>query len=213
MAQQRDLTAEALQRGATPGKGYELARLLSQVFHPLLLSVGSFFVVGFFALPERLAGLGWALLCMALQVVPPTLFFTFRLRQGAYSDEDISVRQQRNELYLFGLFTVALGLVVLALINAPAPFLAMLCSAALLNVLGWMINIFWKISVHAASIGSFATLSAIYSPPLGALMWGCAVVVGWARVRTRNHTPMQVVAGLSLAAACVLVVFRVFGLV
>lgn len=213
MAHQRDLTAEALRRGATPGRGYAIARLLSQVFHPVPLSIISFFIVGLFAISDWLEGVSWAALCTALQVIPPTAFFTIRLRQGAYTDEDISVRQQRNELYLFGLVTVAVGLIVLALLKAPAPFLALLASAALLNVLAWMINLFWKISVHAAGMGSFATLAALYSPSLGAMMWACALALGWARVRTRNHTPLQVCAGIALATACVLAVFRAFGLI
>jgi membrane-associated phospholipid phosphatase len=213
MAQQSDLTAEALQRGAMPGRGYAIARRLSQILHPMLLGVASFFIVGFFAIPERLAGLGWAMLCVLLQVVPPTAFFTIRLRQGAYSDEDISVRQQRNELYLFGLLTVLVGLAILFALEAPVPFVALLCSAVVLNILAWLINLVWKISIHSASIGSIATLATIYAAPLGFFFWGCAAALGWARVRTRNHSPLQVMAGLALAVFCVLVVFRGFGLV
>jgi len=39
------------------------------------------------------------------------------------------------------------------------------------------------------------------------------VVLGWARLRTRNHTLTQVFAGVALAAGCVLAAFRLFGLV
>jgi len=42
------------------------------------------------------------------------------------------------------------------------------------------------------------------------LLWLCALAVGWARVRTRNHTTLQVIAGLVVAAAIISVSFAVF---
>jgi membrane-associated phospholipid phosphatase len=212
MTQQQDLTAEAIRRGAPPGRGYAVARLLSQIFHPVTLSVVSIFIVGILGVEPVRRGVVWALLCAVLQVIPPTIFFTIRLRQGAYTDDDVSDRSQRNELYLFGMATVLAGIVALTLLGAPQPFVALLASAALINGLAWLINLFWKISVHSAGIGSCATIAAIYSEPLGLLFWLCALSLGWARVRTRNHTPMQVVAGLALACACVLGMFMAFGL-
>jgi membrane-associated phospholipid phosphatase len=212
MSRQNDLTAEALQRGAVPGRGYAFARLISQVLHPVILGVVSIFIVGLLGVEPRV-GIVWALVCTFIQVVPPTLFFTWRLRQGAYTDDDVSVRSQRNELYLFGIANLTVGLIALWLLNAPLPFRAMILAAIVISIIAWLINLSWKISVHASSMGSTATLASIYSEPLGIFFWICAVALAWARVRTRNHTPMQVIAGLVLATACVLVTFRVYGLI
>jgi membrane-associated phospholipid phosphatase len=214
MTRQHDLAAEALQRGAVPGRGYVLARAISQILHPIVLGIISIGIVGLFGLPQqRSLGLLWALACVMLQVVPPMIFFTIRLRQGAYSDEDISVRTQRNELYLFGFATLIVGALILAAFGAPKPFMALLASAAIINIAGFVINLYWKISIHSASIGSTATLATLYSQPLGLFFWFCAAVLGWARLRTRNHTLLQVIAGMALAAVCVLAAFRLFGVV
>jgi membrane-associated phospholipid phosphatase len=212
MTQHNDLAAEALRRGAAPGRGYAVARLISQIFHPVTLSIVSIFIVGAFGVRPLNSGLGWATLCTIIQVLPPTIFFTVRLRQGAYTDDDVSVRSQRNELYLFGMVTVLAGMALLSILGAPTPFVALLASAALINGLSWLINLFWKISIHSAGIGSCATIAALHSEPLGLLLWVCALSLGWARVRTRNHTPMQVVAGLALACVCVVGSFMAFGL-
>lgn len=213
MTQQNDLTAEALRRGAVPGRGYALARTLSQVLHPVVLSIVSILFVGIVGIAEQPAGLFWALACALFQVVPPTIFFTIRLRQGVYTDEDVSDRTQRNELYIFGMLNLAVGCLLLWLLRAPTPFLAMLISATLINLLAWLTNLSWKISVHAASMSSTATIATIYAPLIGLLLWICAAALGWARVRTRNHTPGQVIAGTALAAVCVLGSFWVFGLI
>jgi membrane-associated phospholipid phosphatase len=213
MMQSNDLTAEALSRGAIPGRGYAIARRISQILHPVPLGIVSIFIVGVFGSDNRINGLWWSLLCALLHVVPPTIFFNIRLQQGAYSDDDISVRTQRNELYLFGMVNVLIGTVILWALHAPLPLLAMLVSVAVMNLLSFLINLFWKISIHSASIGSCATLASIYLPALGGVCWAAAIVLGWARLRTRNHTLMQVIAGISLAVVCVLVVYRLFGLI
>jgi membrane-associated phospholipid phosphatase len=213
MTQRHDLAAEAIQRGAIPGRGYAVARVVSQVLHPVVLSIVSIFIIGWLGIQSRAVGLGWAAVVTLLQVLPPTIFFTIRLRQGAYTDEDISQRHQRNELYLFGMVNVVVVTALLAVWQAPAPVLAVMVSAGVLNIVAWIINLFWKISVHSAGIGSCATIAALYSEPLGLVLWIAALTLGWARVRTRNHTPMQVAAGLALAATTVLATFIGFGLV
>ena len=130
-----------------------------------------------------------------------------------YSDTDVSIRQQRNELYLFSMITILIGIALLIWLGAPAPFVALLCSAAFLNIACWLINLFWKISVHAASAASCATIVSIYTHVLGVFFWLCVLAVGWSRVRTRNHTITQVGAGTCLATLGVLGVFMVFGLI
>jgi membrane-associated phospholipid phosphatase len=212
MTRQNDLAAEAVRRGAAPGRGYAVARTISQLFHPVILGVVSILIVGLLGVEPAREGALWGLLCAGLQVLPPMAFFTVRLRQGAYSDDDVSVRSQRNELYLFGIVNLAVGLIVLRLLGAPAPILAMISAAAVISLAAWLINFFWKISVHASSMGSTATLAALYSEPLGLALWLCALALGWARVRTRNHTPLQVVAGLALATLAVVGVFVAYGL-
>jgi membrane-associated phospholipid phosphatase len=195
-------------------RSYRLARKLSNVFHPMILSTINLLVVGLFSRTEWwLVGLGWALLCMLLQIVPATVFFTVRLKQGAYTDEDVSVRQQRNELYIFSLGLLGVNLVLLWLLSAPVDFLALLTGGIVVSAAAWMINLYWKISVHAATAASTAVVCLLYAPLLGALMAVGALVVGWARVRTSNHTLLQVLAGYALATVGVLLVFGWFGLV
>lgn len=212
MGQHHEGVIKTLAPDTPAGRSYALARLLSHIFHPLILGVYSFLLLALYAVPDWRVGLSWATFGIVLQVVPPTIFFTIRMRQGAYSDEDVSVRQQRNELYGFSLLTLVAGLAILWLMQAPIPFLALLSSALLLTLSGWMINWFWKISVHASSAASCAIIALLYDPVLGGVLWLCALLVGWSRVRTRNHTPLQVVAGYGLAVVGVSLVFGGFGL-
>ena len=42
---------------------------------------------------------------------------------------------------------------------------------------------------------SLATVATIYLGRVGLIVWLCAVIVGWARIRTGNHTVLQVLTG------------------
>lgn len=202
--------AHAADHARQPGTA--LAWRLSQVFHPILVNLASFLIVGFATASTRDDGLRWTLICTLTMIVPPTLFYYIRRRQGVYSDKDVSVREQRNELYLVGFIWVLIATVALTLLGAPRPFLALMVCALALGLIGGLVNLFWKISAHATAIGSAATIGLLYWQPLGWALWVCAVAVGWARVRTRNHTPLQVLAGLGCATLVVLVAFGMFGL-
>jgi len=211
MAPHSNIPQDAYESEALDGRSYTLARVLSQIFHPILLNISSFLLVGYAALSTPAEGLKWAGICILVLVLPPTIFYTIRLRQGVYADEDVSVREQRNELYLFGLIWALIAIALLSYFGAPQPFIALLICALLFALINGGINLFWKISGHATAIAATATIALLYSPPLGAILWACALLVGWARVRTRNHTPMQVLAGFCAAAGVVLGVFQVFG--
>src|SRR5262245_8470730 len=148
MARQR----ETIPSDLLDDRSHVLSRLLSQVFHPILVNIVTFVIAGYFGLANHATGLAWTGLCILVSVLPPTIFYTVRLRQGAYGDEDISIRQQRNELYLVGFVWVLAVTIVLIPLGLPRALLAVLLVALALGVIGGAINLFWKISVHSASI-------------------------------------------------------------
>jgi membrane-associated phospholipid phosphatase len=210
MGSHSNIPQDVYEAEALDGRGYALARWISQIFHPILLNIISFLIVGYAALSTPAEGLKWAAICILVLILPTTIFYSIRLRQGVYSDEDISVREQRHELYLFGFLWLLIAAPLLAYFGAPRPFLGLMLCAMLLGLVNGSINLFWKISAHATSIASTATIALLFSPALGAVLWACAALVGWARVRTRNHTPTQVLAGFCSAAVVILVVFELY---
>jgi membrane-associated phospholipid phosphatase len=103
---------------------------------------------------------------------------------------------------------VLVGLLILTPLGLPRPFIALLLCAFIIGVVNSVINLSWKISVHATAIASMATVTLLFAPMLGIVFWLCALAVGWARVRTRNHTPLQVLGGFAVAISVVMIVFR-----
>lgn len=194
-------------RPVTQDSTYRIGRFLSQVFHPIVNGCASFLVVG--ALTSEFAdrrwqGVGWALVCIASLVLPPTIYFYYRLWRGSYADDDVSHRQQRTGLYVFSLGSMVLTTLALYALSLPTPFLRLIGAAIGIVVACMLINFVWKISVHSATIATLATLSTKLLLPLGVVLWIVAIAVGWARIRTGNHTIAQVVGGWIVAIAGVL---------
>ena len=193
-------------------RAYRTGRLVSQVFHPIVNGVAAFILVGIRAsgLHSLTYGLGWACVCMLTLIAPPAFYFYMHLNRGAYSDDDVSHRSERYGLYLVAIASTIAGSGVLYLLGVPTIFLRLMIAAIGVTGISMLINFRWKISVHSASIASLSTLATILFQGLGGALWLCAILVGWARVRTGNHTPLQVLAGWCVAIAGVVLAFRLW---
>ncbi len=202
-----DQTGQSVRRDGT----YKIGRIISQIFHPTVNGFASYIVVGINGpgITSIRSGLGWAAASILIVLTPPSLYFYLRLFRGDYSDDDVSRRSERTGLYLVAVISVIIGSYLLYLLGAPTTFLRLNAAAAGVAVVAMLINFSWKISVHSASIGTLAMLATLFTQWLGLALWICAVIVGWARVRTGNHTPMQVLGGWSIAIVGVLVAFGI----
>jgi membrane-associated phospholipid phosphatase len=184
-------------------RGLPAARALSIVFSPPLAAIACYVLVSYFTPPSFGQGLVWSLLALTVQLLPCTLLYSWRLRNGDYSDADVSNRHDRNELDLLGSISVLGSVALLVVLGAPPAFVALALGTLGIGVCFGVINLFWKISMHAATMASLATIATFFSPRLGGLLWVCTLAVGWARVRTHNHTVAQVLAGAALAVVLV----------
>ncbi len=198
-------------RAVAQGRGYQIAQLISQVFHPALNAVAAFFVAALLsqARTSRLDQLWWAGLCIVILITPTLFYFYSRLRRGDFSDADVLRRTERNRLFVVSLTATVVGSVLLALLGVPPIFLRLVAGAVLVVGTCGLINLRWKISLHAASVATLATLIAVLGQ--GGWRWSywlVALAVGWARVRTGNHTPQQVAAGWLVAALGITLVLR-----
>jgi len=147
------------------------------------------------------AGLGWGLLAALFTAVLPTLFISYGVHHGRWSDRNVGARRPRLVVLAFITASVATGLILLAVLGAPRLLTGyltfMLASVALLAA----ITTVWKISIHCAvAAGSVTVLALLYGP---LVLCGYALVglLGWSRVALEDHSVAQVVAGSVLGAA------------
>jgi len=158
-------------------------------------------VIGIGAHADGLTGAAWGLLAAFFAAVLPMVFISYGIRRGRWEDRNVGARRARLVVLGFITASVATGLILLALLGAPAlltGYLAfMLASVAVLAA----ITLVWKISIHCAvAAGSVTILALLYGPPVlaGFLLVG---LLGWSRVAVRDHTTAQVIGGIVLGAA------------
>jgi membrane-associated phospholipid phosphatase len=158
---------------------------------------------------DGIAGLGWGLIAAFFAGVLPTLFITRGVTRGRWDDRNVGARGPRLLVLAFILASVTAGLVVLASLGAPREltwyFGCLLGSIAVLAA----ITTVWKISIHCAvASGSATILSLLFGPPL-LLSYVLVALTAWSRVKLKDHTAAQVIAGAVLGAAAAVVTYAI----
>jgi hypothetical protein len=175
--------------------GRLLARAATEVFAPALLAALMPVVVGLHAASPVGVGLAWALVGSLFCSIIPNSLIWWGVRRGRLTDHHIRRREQRRRPLAYGLLSVLVGLAVMIGFGAPRPVLAMVVVMFALGLAVTVVNLAWKLSIHAAvAAGAAAVLVIEFGP---ALLASAPVValVGWSRVRLRDHTVGQVAAG------------------
>ncbi len=191
--------------GARQGDAGPLAARVTYLLEPKNWLIVTVVAVGAHA--DGLAGAGWGLLAAFFAAVLPTAFISCGIRRGRWEDRNVGARGPRLVVLAFITASVAAGLILLIVLDAPALLTGylgfMLASVAVLAA----ITVVWKISIHCAvAAGSVTILALLYGPPVlaGFLLVG---LLGWARVAVRDHTVPQVIAGSVLGAAAALLAY------
>lgn len=151
-------------------------------------------------------GLAWGFLYGGLISGVPMLAVAFMLKTGRIGDLHIRDRRERNLPYLITVICAVIATIIAHLFGASQLLRSLLlCSIMGLAALA-LINLFWQISNHAASIMLATTFAWFSFGPAVALALGpfCCLTVA-ARLILKRHTVAQLLAGLLVGAAPVLI--------
>ncbi len=174
------------------------ARIFSNIISPPVMFAGLGLTLSWRDLPFW-PGLLWAAIFGFWVSLMPILFVVYRLRAGKISDLHMNTTQERRLPYLVSVFGALVALTIVRLFDGPDLLLCLsVFSVIELSILG-LINDFWKISIHAASISATAVIvGLVYGLGVGLLLLPLVLLVTWLRLYLRRHTVTQVGAGLAL---------------
>jgi membrane-associated phospholipid phosphatase len=185
-----------------------IAEIVSYVFHPLLVVIPTL-VIAMISLGSTLGqAIFWTVLSVAIVNLPMALLLFWGVRSGKYSDASVSIREQRTSIFAVGGTCLVILLAVLIIGNAPVVIIACLISAVIATALGFWINRYTKLSLHSAAMAGCTAVLLLTAPWIGVVMAVFAPLVGWARIRLKHHTPVQILIGWMVSIICVFVVFR-----
>ncbi|MEV1285923.1 hypothetical protein [Micromonospora sp. NPDC049679] len=173
----------------------QLARLVTEVLAPAVLAALMPLVIAVHATGDWITGVGWGALAILFCSAIPYAIIWLGVRRGQLTDHHIGVREQRRRPMALAVVSVVGGLVVLRLLGAPRPLVAMVAVMLGVVLVVGIVNQGWKLSAHAAvATGSATVLVIVFGAPLF-VAFLLAVLVAWSRVELRDHTTAQVITG------------------
>jgi membrane-associated phospholipid phosphatase len=175
-----------------------VARLVGELLSPPPILVVLALVVAWDTSPTPAMAVLWGAIAALFASVLPYALILRGVRRGRLSDKNISLREQRIRFGLVAIGSILLGLVLLAAFDAPAEMVALVASIAVGVACGWVITLWWKISVHAAIAAGAATVLLLVFGPALLAVWPLVAVIAWSRVQVGDHTTAQVLAGVAL---------------
>ncbi len=188
-----------------------IARYVSNILAPATISLPFILLVAFYQTQDQLSALIYAFITLFFLSVGPLLYIIIGVRLGNLSDIDVSRRTQRVGPFIFGIVSVMIGWLVLTLTNGPRNLQTVMIITVFSGIIMMVITFWWKISMHASSLGGVATmLTALYGAvmlPLFVLL----VLVSWSRVALRRHTVPQVIAGSLAGIVLSLLILKIRG--
>ena len=190
-----------------------LAKLSSDILNPFLASFVVIVLLAFESTSSTSDALKWASIAIALSVLPVFVVVVYMVRHRKLEGIFVNPREQRTRIYLLATALAIIGCVVLYYLEVPelliTAFVAGLAAIAAFMV----INIFWKISLHTAFVAASVTVLIIVYGVAGVWTVLLLLLVAWARIEMKLHSPAQVASGALLAACIVAVVFWLFGMI
>lgn len=188
-----------------------VSNVLSAVFSPLLVPTYAYSIAMWTTrmsvLPERTRLIS-SLVVLAITALIPFTVILFMIRKGLASGPALESRRDRPIPYSVTIICYLFAAWCVWLLPRWIPmFFIAAAVAALLDVL---INIKWKISAHATSMGglcaAIAYIGMTSQSTVVYLPWLCGIIllsgaVCSARLYLKRHTPAQVYAGWCLGFA------------
>lgn len=181
--------------GRGRGASYWAARVITEVTAPAPVLVVLLLVVGSVSAPTVLDGLGWGLLAALFFSIAPFAGIIWGVVAGRVTDHHVSERAQRPAIIILSLACFVAGYATLHVRGAPTMLLDVMVSLLAAAVVCLLVTLAWKMSMHMAVAGCAAALLPAVTGVSAWVALPVLLVVAWSRVRLRDHTPAQTVAG------------------
>jgi membrane-associated phospholipid phosphatase len=188
----------------------KIANLISWIFHPMLMPTYALLLIfnhdTFFVLllPEKLK-LVLAGLIVANTLLIPLIFIWMMKKRGIISSYQLPERGERTFPFVVtALFYFATWFMMQNL-GLPGVYYIFVLGGATLIIIASIINLYWKISIHALGIGGltggFLALNyqmLLDSTMLILLLIFVSGLVGYARLKLNTHNQSQVYVGYAV---------------
>ena len=185
---------------------WKIARVISDIFVPPTFVLFSFILLG--AEFEENPGLTWLVILngFVFGFVLPIIFFLFMRKHNLVVNRDATIKEERTLPYFVGIILSLFGAGVCYYAGASDITTALWLAYAGNTLLLILINKFWKISAHAMGTGIPLGISLALGSGFSYFFLAALVIVFWARLTLKVHTPAQLIGGALLGSALAILI-------
>ncbi len=188
-----------------------LAELISTITNPALLIIVAIGVISRHFASSPIQFWRWWAIGSFLLIGPSLLFSIYTWKKEEKIDVDLTKRQDRLIPLLFATLGAVVGsFLISSRLNSHDMLILSYVLAAMLVALT-LITTVWKISLHVTTLTALITLIVVFTGD-----WRYAWVylllypVAWARLKLKQHTKAQLVAGLLVGLGVTLAAKLIF---
>lgn len=188
---------------------HKIARLISNILSPQFVSLPVFIAICLTTAPSLSRGLLWfSTVILGISILPVT-FILIAMKKGHIKDFYITDRRQRIIPLFILLGIILITIYVLSLEHASRPLMLTMLSGFITATLATLLTLKWKISWHVGSVTIAIMFLALTYGQIWYLLSPLILLVAWARLTLKKHTPLQMVTGVLLAGGVPWIVFTV----
>ncbi len=189
-----------------------LARILSVVFHPLVLFLPLPYLIIMHAENNYTEAVRWTFFSW-LVVFILGIFIMYQVKTGRFTNLDVSVRSQRPLFFLSVGIAIAVYIISLLLFNGPLVMLVLAVGAILALGLIDLLNTRIKASIHVASVTSILFAFVVLNGILYSWVLLLIPMVAWSRIKLHKHTVSETVTGAIFGFFITIIVYVMIELV
>lgn len=190
---------------------FGLARLISRLTNPCILSLLVLLSITYTESSNVRALVGSYATLLAFLIVLPLIYVYMRNSMGRRGakllvDPTIFLKQHPRDVIILGALFGLPCLLILVFTKAPSLLLYTLLALLATSLLVAAIYTFYRVSYHLAAVTTLVIMAALTWGRVFLVLSAAIPLVSWAKYRLHEHSPLQIVAGIALAVAVIVII-------
>ena len=181
-----------------------LARAISRVTNPCILSVLVLLLIAGTESPDARALVTWAMTVVLFLVLLPLVYVYIRTFRNISTIKLIAaptvfLKQHPRDVLILGLLLGLPCLIILLFLEAPSLMLRTLTALLAGSIVTALLNIFYRVSYHLSAVTVLVIMSVLTWGQIFLVLWAAVPLIGWAKYYNHEHTLVQIALGIALA--------------
>jgi len=191
----------------------KFARTISYIFDGTFISIPILLFICFAVVENKIEAIGWASLCILFGTVIPYIYVGFLYKKKIISDIHIPKKEERIKPLIVSFVSYVICFIILYALKGPLFLKSIFAVSIVSTIIFTIITYFWKISLHTSWITFGVITLVILFGKWMLLLILLIPAIGWARVRIKRHTVIQVVLGAGISTVTTFVIYYNYGLI